>query len=231
MRPFTKAIFEHEGKKIIGSRWTLEQVQQAYKKADELLNLVSEFKAFKPVQELGLHKVRADLEYAVPNRLQKDLPDEAVQSLSLGIFSNLLDRGTDVMWYVAWLYENTPDNFKNTIASSKQAFLKDRFFRKKVPVYSFSSFKTGDNPAFSRDEKFSKICADLYSDAHHMAYHSAGHTPPANYAFWLGRSKAGEKLNYETTYLQQLAYRVKEKMLGKSVPTASIIATRKQNTL
>ena len=135
------------------------------------------------------------------------------------------------MWYVAWLYENTPDNFKNTIASSKQAFLKDRFFRKKVPVYSFSSFKTGDNPAFSRDEKFSKICADLYSDAHHMAYHSAGHTPPANYAFWLGRSKAGEKLNYETMYLQQLAYKVKEKMLGKSAPSASIIAAQKQNTL
>ena len=195
-----------------------------------MLNLVSEFKAFKPVQELGVHKVRADLEYAIPNRLQKDLPDEAVQSLSLGVLSNLLDKGTEVMWYVAWLYENTPDNFKNTIASSKQAFLKDRFFMKKVPIYSFSPFKTGDNPALSRDEKFSKICADLYPDAHRIAYHSPGHTPPSNYAMWVRRSKAGEKFNYETMYLQQLAYKVKEKMLGKASSVAPMIIAQKQNT-
>ena len=90
MRPFTKAVFEREGKAIVGSRWTLEQVRQAYEKADELLDLISEFKSFNSVQELGLHKLHADLEHAFPNRLQKNLPNEAVQSLSLGIFSNLL---------------------------------------------------------------------------------------------------------------------------------------------
>ena len=231
MRPFTKAVFEKEGKAIVGPRWTLEQVRQAYEKADELLDLVSEFKSFKPVQELGVHKVPADLKYAFANRLQKNLPNEAVQSLSLGIFSNLLDKGIEVMWHVAWLYENAPNHFKKTIAASKQAFLKDRIFLQKVPVYSFSPFKTGDNPAFSKDEKFSQICAKLYPNAHRIAYHSPGHTAPANYAFWLGRTKAGEKLNYETMYLQQLAYRVKEKMLGKSAPTASIMAHQKQKTL
>ena len=230
MRPFTKAIFEQEGKAVVGSRWTLEQVRQAYEKADELLDCVSEFKSFKPVQELGVHKVHADLKYAFANRLQKNLPNEAVQSLSLGIFSNLLDKGIEVMWHAAWLYENTPDNFKKRYASSKQAFFKDRFFLKKVPVYSFSPFKTGDNPAFSKDEKFSQICAKLYPNAHRIAYHSPGHTAPANYAFWLGRTKAGEKLNYETLYLQQLAYRAKEKMLGKTSSITPIIDTQKQNT-
>ena len=230
MRPFTKAIFEQEGKAIVGSRWTIEQVQQAYEKADELLDLFSEFKSFKPVQELGLHKLHADLEYALHNRLQKNLPDEAVQFLSLSVFSNLLDKGTEIMKHVAWLYENTPNNFKNTIASSKQAFLKDRFFLKKVPVHSFPSFKTGENPAFSQDEKFSKICADLYPDAHRITCLSKGYTPPANYAAWL-RSSIGDKFNCEMLYLQIATYKLKDKKLGKPAPVATTILTKKQNTL
>lgn len=227
MRPFTRAVFEREGKAIVGPRWTEEQVRQAYGKADDLMDYILEYKAFKPVQKMGLDKIHPGFADGIEARVAKNLPDEAVQYLSLNVLSKLLDRGVSVLRCAASLYKDSPDIFKNVYASSRQAFLKDRFFLQKVPVYSFLPFKTGDNPALIRDEEFSQKCVGLY-DFIQEPYVKAN--VPLNYVIWLD-SSVGDKFSCETSWLQGCAAYLNQKKLGTKNISTSIITTRKQHTL
>lgn len=227
MRALTKTIFEREGKAIVGPRWTMDQVRQAYEKVDDLVDYISEYKAFKPVQKMGLDKIHPGFENGLEIRVAKNLPDEAVQSLSLDILGKLLEKGRHILRSAAWVYRNSPDTFKNVYASSKQAFLKDRFFLQKVPTYSFSPFKTGDNPAIIRDEKLSQICADLYNSVREPL---AGDNIPLNYTIWLG-APAGDKFSRETSWLQNIVGMVHQKQLGITRHSDFVIASKKQNTL
>ncbi|MBR6412558.1 MAG: hypothetical protein IKS41_05305 [Alphaproteobacteria bacterium] len=224
MRPFTKAVFEREGKLVVGSRWTLEQVQQAYEKADKLLDYVSEYKAFEHVKELGLDKVHTGFKDGLKFHLAKDLPNKALQSLSLLFFRQLLDQGRDVMRFAAWAYKNKSDTFKGYYASSKAAFLKDKFLLRDVPVYSFSPFDTGDNPAIIQDEKLSQICAKMYHDSQSESY-PKGQTIPG-YIFWM-RSSAGDRLFNEMVWLRKVSYEVDPKRIDHSIP---LIASQMQHT-
>ena len=163
MRPFTKAVFEKEGKGIVGPRWTQEQVQQAYEIADELLNTIAHLRKDDNVKRIGLmntpaHLFRTDLRNDLIN-----LPGtEDVQKLGLSVLSHLLERGLDVAATANEMYNTFPNTFKARCASSKQAFSKDKFFRQKIPVSSFEAFRTQENPAICQDEKFSRSYADLY---------------------------------------------------------------------
>lgn len=227
MRPLVKNIFEREGRLIVGSRWTSDQVRQAYEKANDLMDYISDYKAFKPVQELGIDRIHPDFESGFEARVAKNLPDEAVQSLSLSILGDLLGKGRNILRSAAWVYKYAPDTFKTCHASSKQAFLKDKFFLQKVPVYSFSPFKTGDNPVLSHDENFSKSCTDLYGFSRQL--YSEDNTPP-NYIMWLS-SPAGDKFGRETSWLQNFTAAIRQRRLGKTERSTPIIPIKQQHTL
>ena len=231
MRPFTEVVFTHEGKSIVGSRWTIEQVRQAYEKADDLLDYIAEYKALKPVQELGLDKIHPGFEEGLAVRVTKKLPDEAVQSLSLGTLIKLLTRGEQVLKFAAYTYKHTPDDFRAHYASSKQAAFKDRFLFRPVPVFSFSPFKTGDNPAIIQDEKLSRTCANLYHDAIRTGYPlSQPDNIPINYTLWT-HFGAGDKFFNETVWLRTISQSVRWKKLERTAPVASIIGPKEQHTL
>ena len=223
MRPFTKTIFEHEGNTIVGPRWTLDQVRQAYEKADDLLDYISEYRALEAVKERGLNQCHPGFEDGFGIRLTKGVPNKAVQSLSLNVLGHLLEEGRAVLRSAVWVYGNQPDTFKEKYASSKQAFSRDRFLGREIPESSFSPFRTGDNPAIIKDEKLSKKCADLYLRAY-----SKGRIP-LYYAAWLN-SAAGDKFSCETSWLEKMTARLNKKLLGKSIPTNSL-ASMRQNTL
>lgn len=223
MRPFTKAIFEREGKAIVGSRWTFDQVQQAYEKADDLLNYISEYKTLGSVREKGINRCHPGFEDGLSICLAKGVPNKAVQSLSLNVLGHLLEEGRRVLRSAVWVYGNLPDTFKNEYASSKQAFSRDRFFGRNIPESSFSPFRTGDNPVLIQDEKLSQKCANLYLKAY-----SKGRIP-IYYAAWLN-SAAGDKFSCETSWLEKVVAKLNKKLLGKSIPTHSL-TSMKQNTL
>jgi len=155
MRPFTKAVFEKEGKQIVGSRWTLEQVQQAYEKADGLLDLIFVIDRSAALFDIGW--LGASL---------KELPNEAVQQLSLDAVNTLLERGLDVAATATKLYRTAPETFVKYCASSKQAFLKDKFFLQRYPVNSFEAFRTQENPAMCQDMALAKRYAAIYVDSY-----------------------------------------------------------------
>ena len=135
MRPFTKAVFEKEGKQIVGSRWTLEQVQQAYEIADELLDTISARKKDVSVKKIGVENVPEPLFRSELRDCLLGLPsDEAVQKLGVAVLGHLLERGLDVAATATELYNTFPNTFRARYASSKQAFLKDKFLRRKVPA-------------------------------------------------------------------------------------------------
>ena len=227
MRPFTNAVFEREGKAIVGHRWTLEQVHQAYEKADDLLDYVSEYKVFDSVQKLGLNKLHPGFRDGLAFRTTKGLKDEAVQSLGLNIFRELLDRGSEVVRFAAWAYKSTPDIFKARYAASKPAYLKDRFLLRSVPVYSFSPFDTGDNPATTQDEKLSQKCADMYRNSRTGNYSKNEILP--GYVFWL-RSSVGDKFFNETIWLKKTSYEVEQRRLGICAPVIPFISSQMQKT-
>ena len=226
MRPLTQSVFKRLGEAIVGSRWTSKQVCQAYEKADDLLNYIAEYKAFKPVREMGIDKIHFGFADGLEVQTEKNLQDEAVQSLSLKILWDLLEKGRHVLHSAAWIYKYTPETFKSTYASSKQAFLKDRFFFQKVPTFSFPSFRTGDNPAIIQDEKISQTCANLYNS---MSEPYSGDNIPLNYALWLN-STAGKKFSRETAWLQETSTLIHQKRLGTDRSTQALIS-EKQKTL
>ena len=83
------------------------------------------------------------------------------------------------------------------------------FSFKKVPVFSFSPFKTGDNPAIIQDEKISQICAHLYASPYKAPF------PPSHYQQWLGLLP-GDKFSRETSWLMTLAHKLSAERLCSS---------------
>lgn len=229
MRPFTKAVLKIEGKYIVGSRWSRKQVNQAFEKADNLLDLISEYKMFEPVQTLGLDKIHTGFEDSLTIRLEKNMPNKALQILSIGVLETLLTRGEDVLKYAAYSYKYTPDIFKTQYSSSKQAFFKDKLFCKIVPEYSFSPFKTGDNPAVIQDIKSSQTYVSLFHDSFRPAYANRIQTSSPNYSFWLCLP-IGEKFLNEMIWLKKVTKHLRQKRLGRIYP-ASYIIHKRQNTL
>ena len=164
MRPFTKAVFEREGKSIVGSRWTLEQVQQAYEKADDLLDVLAKCREDKYTKRTGLENGAGVIAISMLGDKLRKLPNESVQRLTLVVLGHLLERGLDVAATAADIYREAPHIFKMVYASSKPAFSKDKFFRHQFPVSSFRPFETQENPAICQNRKQSELYAKMYSD-------------------------------------------------------------------
>lgn len=169
IRPFTKAVFEKEGKGLVGSPWTQEQVQQAYEKADDLLDVLAKARADEYTKRIGLERGIGYLAVRMVAGELREHPDKSEQQLIIGVLSHLLERGLDVAATAANAYENMPDLFKIRYATSAPAFMKDKFFQRKFPVSSFEAFRTQENPAICENYKFSEKYAAIYSDLDHLS--------------------------------------------------------------
>ena len=187
------------------------------------MDYVAEYKVTHFIPKSGLDGMMPGFKEGLEARMAKNLPNKAVQTLSLNVFGKLLEEGKHVLYTAAYFYRFLPDIFKTQYAFSQQAFSKDRYFFQKVPVHSFPPFKTGENPAIIRDEKFSLACADLYDQ-------SRGWYMPDimtnGYLSWLN-SSAGDKFSREISWLQTRAGEVRQKMLETSKQdVTSIMAIR-----
>lgn len=216
MRPLTKAIFEREGKDSVGSQGTLEQVWHAYENADDLLDYIVECKSLKYVQQWGLEQAYFCLAAGLEDRMVEKIPHKAMQILSLSILKKLLERGLNSIIEAVSIYQNSPEIFKTKYASSKAAFFKDLFFDHRTPVYSFPPLKTGENPALTRDEKLSGLCAKLYQNAN-LQEHSAA---------WLFFSNGGDNVMQEAILISDIIENVRKNRLGDKGHTFSIIPMR-----
>jgi len=221
MRPLTKAVFEQEGKKLIGSHWTLEQVRQAYETADNLLDYIAEYKELGFVKKNGIEQTQFGFQYGLEDSIAENSTDESVQSLSLGVLRKLLEHGVTAMVEAANIYREAPETFKAVYASSKPAFFKDKFLQQDVPVNSFAPFKTGENPAMTQDKKLSQLCADLYKN-------STSHPHSIACLFF---SNGGDSIIQETMLLHEVIESIRESRFGDKDQSFSIIPMRPQNSL
>lgn len=228
MRPFTKAVFEREGRGIVGHRWTLEQVQQAYEKADDILDYVVACKeSSRSLKRVGLETTHTpDFEIGLEERLAENQLNEAVQVLSLGILRKLLGRGLDIMSDAARVYRSAPETFKEIYASSKPAFLKDRTVRQKLPTSSFIAFRTGENPAMSQENNLSQQYANVYQRLNFKNW-----AKNDLYLTWLHHTDAGRKCYNETRWLQEVAGALAEKKLGPTRPVVAKFLSRNRDTI
>ena len=216
MRPFTRAVFEKEGKAIVGSRWTLKQVQQAYEKADDLLDYIVECKKLKHVKHKGFAQAHLGFVAGLEDRVVEDVTDKRVQSLSLRVLRELLDRGVAAMVRAVHMYRDAPESFKARYAASHPAFFKDKFLQRDVPVDSFAPFNTGENPAMTQNKKLSQMCANLYQDSDSFGY-SAG---------WLFFSDGGYNVFQETTLIQEVVQTICQNRLGEKDHVLSVLPIR-----
>ena len=172
------------------------------------MDYISEYRSFKPVQALGIDRIHPEFETGLAVRKTWNMPNKAVQDLSLTVLGDLLKEGRDVLCYAARIYRDKPDDFKSKYASSRQAFLKDTILFRKVPEYSFPPFKKGDNPAFVRDGAIAETCAKLYQDSvadlnqpEEIPSNYSGW--PSNYSGWLDTA-VGERFSREMEWLRQV---------------------------
>jgi hypothetical protein len=192
MRPFTKAVFEKEGKQLVGSNWTQAQVQQVYEKADDLLDVLAESRRDRDNQRTGLRLAMR----IIAMNVSADKADR--RQLTLGVLSHLLEKGLYVAAHAANVYRNAPDVFKRDYATSKPAFMKDRFLRRQFPVSSFEAFRTQENPAICQVPHLSMKYAEVYTDSYHSR---ALDTGIEGYPVCSGYAEAA-KLVHETKWIQ-----------------------------
>ncbi len=164
MRPLTESEFKKRCQYLVGPRWNESQVRQAYEKADDLLDYLTEWKIQKPTKGCRQHSIPSCFEAGLKLRLSRNLPNKSVQKLSLSVLRELWLKGDDLLQKAAWLYKYHPKLFREDYASSRQAFLKDKFLLNTVPFYSFPSFATSRNPVLNSDPVLSRKYALLDSD-------------------------------------------------------------------
>ena len=149
--------------------WKPNEQLRCFKKADALLDYIGRIKPGEYVQTPKGTRLNDQRFEGMWYCLNKDMPSPQMRARSLQTLSTLLSIGEELMLRAAWLYRNYPILFKVRYALSKQDFEKDAdfYFIKGhvVPERSFPSFKTGENPAISRDNTFLKHCVDMYQDS------------------------------------------------------------------
>jgi len=204
IRPFTKAVFDKEGKGIVGHRWTLQQVQRAYEIADELLDTISLRRKDKYVKRIGgLVNVPPNLFRAeLRNDLMRLPDDEAVEKLGVSVLSHLLERGLDVAATATEMYNSLPAAYRKRCALSTETFFEDKHSQRKIPASSFEAFRTQENPAICQNKKWSQSYADLYT---HPLPHglSRGAAWEGLCMFGIPETSPDIKLFKETRWIQQ----------------------------
>lgn len=202
MRPLTKALFDANSERLAKRGYKLTEQRQVFKKVDELLDYISEYSTQPVVQKGGFDSrfIKDDFQAGMDIHLSRNMPSLKKQGLALEVLNTLLSMGQEIVVRAAWLYRNYPVIYKRNYASSIQAYQKDsHFFMMKghtVPTHSFTSFKTGENPALSRDNDFSKRCAEMYSDpifqgSQFLKYDKTTKTDEDFFVRWLHSTKAG----------------------------------------
>ena len=201
MRPLTEAFLRGNSESLTQKGWKLDEQRRCFRKADALLDYISKIKPgeYHPVKghiELNPQRVEG-LKYC----LEKSMPSQKMRGLSLEILQQLLFMGEELLEKAAWLYQNYPALFRAKYVSSRQAFQKDAHFYfirgHVVPEHSFPPFKTGDNPASSRDNAFSNRCVEMYTDSifetPQFETYRQKRESKAPYVRWLYSKKAGRR--------------------------------------
>lgn len=203
MRPLTEALFEANSNRLIRHGYKLEEQRQVFKKVDELLDYIAEYTAQPMVQKNGFDGrfIKSDFKAGMKVHLSQNMPSLKKQALALDVLETLLSMGKEMMVRAAWLYRNYPVIYKDNYAASVPAYHKDsHFFMMKghtVPTHSFEPFKTGENPAFTRNEGFAERCIRMYNDPlfktpQFLDYENTPKTEKDYYVRWLHSTKAGK---------------------------------------
>ena len=220
MRPLTEALLRANAEGLTQKGWKPDEQRRCFRKADALLDYIGKIKPSE-YRRVGwrtlLNEQRVEgLRY----RLEKDMPSAQMRLRSLEALSNLLSIGEEMLIKAAWLFTNCTALFKAKYASSPQAFCKEihGFFVKGrfVPEYSFPAFKTGENPAVSRDDAFLDKCIDMYNDSlFETSEFQDWLNQPARkrypYFQWTQKSKAGRRFSNENLALQYVIGQLEKK--------------------
>ena len=247
IRPLTKALFEANSKRLIKRGYRLEEQRQIFKKADELLDYIAEYTDLPIVQKNGLDNrvIKSDFKTGLKAHLSKNMPSLKKQGLALEVLDTLLSIGHEMVIRAAWIYRNYPVIYGKNYASSVAAYHKDsHFFMMKghtIPTHSFITFKTGENPAFSRDDDFAKRCIHMYNDplfetTKFLEYEKTTKTVKDYYIQWLHSTKAGKHfgdLDYALSHNimnDLLLENAVESKINKSCASQNLARKKQQKT-
>ena len=211
MRPLTAALLRANSENLAKKGWKTDEQRRCFKKADALLDYISQIPSDDYIKGMWHSKIRIVNSIGLMHCLEQDLPSKKMQIRSLEILNTLLFMGRELLERAAWLYKNHPALFKAKYASSKQAFEKDAHFyfigHHVVPENSFPPFKTGENPAFSRDKAFIKKCIEMYNyplfnTFDFKEYKRQTKTDKDPYIQWVRNKRAGRKFSDERLAIQ-----------------------------
>lgn len=204
MRPLTEALLHGNSESLTKKGWKPLEQRRIFNKADALLDYIAAVPDEDYVKGMWHSRICPISVDGLSCHLKKGMPSQKMQIQSLKVLQTLFGIGRELLERAAWLFENHPALFKAKYASSPQAFQKDihGFFMrgKSVPENSFPSFKTGENPAFSRDKNFVARCVEMYNDPifesdEFQRIHLLARSEKDPYIQWVRNKKTGRKFS------------------------------------
>lgn len=244
MRPLTEALLRGNSESLTKKGWKPLEQRRIFNKADALLDYIAGVPDEDYMKGMWHTQIRPISVDGLACHLKKGMPSQKMQVQSLQVLQTLLLIGQDLLEQAAWIFKHYPVLFKAKYAASPQAFSKDihGFFMrgKHVPENSFPSFKTGENPAFSRDKDFITKCIAMYNDPCHgmQEFEKYSRQPDPDddsYAQWVRNKKAGQKFSDRQLAWQdeinQLALKTKVGLKLTKLELAHHVQMKKQRTI
>lgn len=244
MRPLTEALLRGNSESLTKRGWKLLEQRRIFNKADALLDYIAGVPDEDYIKGIWHSRIRPISVDGLSCCLKRGMPSQKMQAQSLNVLQTLLLTGQDLLEQAAWLFKHYPAMFRAKYAASSQAFSKDihGFFMrgKHVPENSFPSFKTGENPAFSRDKKFIEKCIEMYNDSifesnEFHGYRSRAKSEKDPYVQWIRNKKAGQKFSDRQLAWQdeinQLVLKTKVGLKLTKLELARHIQMKKQKTI
>ncbi len=243
MRPLTEALLHGNSESLTKKGWKPLEQRRIFNKADALLDYIAGVPDEDYVKGMWHSRIRPISEDGLSCCLKRGMPSQKMQAQSLKVAQMLIHIGQDLLEQAAWLFKHYPAMFRTKYAASPQTFSKDvhGFFMRGqcVPEKSFPSFKTGENPAFSRDKKFIEKCIEMYNDSifesdEFQKYRSQAKSPEDPYVQWVRNKKAGRQFSDRQLAWQdeiaQLALKTEVGVKLSKMELAHHIQMKKQRT-
>jgi len=241
MRPLTEALLRANTEDLTQKGWKSDEQRRCFKKADALLDYIAQVPTEDYLKGMWHSRIRPISVAGLECTLKRGMPSERMQAQSLEVLETLLSIGDNLLKRASWLFKKYPALFKAKYASSPQAFAKDihGFFicGRLVPENSFPGFKTGENPAFSKDKNFIEKCIEMYNDSvFEMAEFKSFNTGPKEpYVQWKKNKKAGQAfLDRQLAWqdeIAQLALKTKVSTKLNAMELTHHIQMKKQKTI
>ena len=242
MRPLTEALLRANAENLTQKGWKPDEQFRCFRKADALLDYIAKIKPSEYTKIGSRTQLNDQRMEGFRYCLEKGMSSHLMQNRSLEVLSQLLSIGEEMLIRAAWLYKNRPALFKARYALSPQAFQKDAHFYfikgHVVPENSFPSFKTGENPAASRDNTFLDKCIEMYNDSvfespEYQVYLGQRKNRKDPYMQWRWRYRAGRRFSDENLALhhviRQLTLRNEATLKVDKVIESQLVA-KKQKT-